>query len=130
MKLVISFPGNKKVTAGFNGFTVTTDQPTDHGGNGTDPAPFELFLASIGTCAGYFVKAFCDERNLNTEGLSITEEAIWDPKEHRLSHLDLTLHLPVGFPEKYKPAVISAANLCSVKKAIANPPEFSIRAES
>lgn len=128
MKLQITFPGNKKVSASFDGFTVTTDQPLDNEGDGSAPAPFDLFLASIGTCAGYFVKSFCEERKISTEGLSLTEEAIWDESTHRLKSLELSIHLPSDFPEKYRNAVISAANLCSVKKTMMNPPEFTITA--
>lgn len=130
MKLQITFPGNKKVAASFDGFTVTTDQPKDNEGDGSAPAPFDLFLASIGTCAGYFVKSFCEERKIEIEGLTLTEEAVWDEETHKLKSINLMIHLPQGFPDKYKNAVISAANLCSVKKTLLNPPEFTIKAET
>jgi len=52
MELVISFPGGKRVDAQVGDFTLRTDQPKDHGGDGSAPEPFALFLASIGTCAG------------------------------------------------------------------------------
>ncbi len=130
MKLQITFPGNKKVSATFDGFTVITDQPKNNEGDGSAPAPFDLFLASIGTCAGYFVKSFCEERKIEIQGLSLTEDAVWDEETHKLKSVNLTIHLPAGFPEKYKNAVISAANLCSVKKTLLNPPEFIIKTET
>lgn len=130
MQLKISFPGNKKVSATFDGFTVITDQPKDNEGDGSAPAPFDLFLASIGTCAGYFVKSFCEERKIEIDGLSLTEDAVWDEETHKLKSVNLTIHLPAGFPEKYKNAVTSAANLCSVKKTLLNPPEFIIKTET
>jgi len=34
--------------------------------------------------------------------------------------------LPFDFPEKYKAAVINAAELCAVKKTINHPPKFEI----
>jgi organic hydroperoxide reductase OsmC/OhrA len=64
-KMRIYFAGNKKVYAEFNGFTVQTDQPVEGGGDGTAPAPYDLFLASLGTCAGIYVKGFCDSRGLS-----------------------------------------------------------------
>ena len=64
MSIKVHFPGNKKVHAESNGFTIETDQPLKAGGDGTAPAPFELFLASLATCAGIYVKSFFDARSL------------------------------------------------------------------
>ena len=55
MEMEIFFEGNKKVSANLNGTIIRTDQPLQAGGNGSAPAPFDLFLASIGTCAGIYV---------------------------------------------------------------------------
>ncbi|MDP3544118.1 MAG: OsmC family protein [Elusimicrobiota bacterium] len=126
----IRFAGNKKVTAEFDGFTVTTDQPKEAGGDGSAPAPFELFLASLGACAGIFVLSFCRKRDLPTEGLELTQTAEWDDAAHRVSKITLKIQLPKGFPEKYRDSVISTANLCTVKKHITNPPAFEIVTEA
>jgi ribosomal protein S12 methylthiotransferase accessory factor len=126
MELEIFFAGNKKVNASFNGFVVKTDQPINGGGNGDDPSPFELFLASLGTCAGIFVKSFCDQRNLPTDNIKIIEHIERDPAKHTVSKIGLEILLPADFPEKYRNAVISAADLCTVKRLIQNPPEFDV----
>lgn len=130
MEMNIRFPGNKKVTAEFDGFTVSTDQPKEAGGDGSAPAPFELFLASLGTCAGIFVLGFCRKRDLPTEGLELTQIAEWDDAAHRVSKITLKIRLPKGFPEKYRDSVISTANLCTVKKHFLNPPAFEITTEA
>jgi ribosomal protein S12 methylthiotransferase accessory factor len=129
MDMRITFPGNKQVAAEFDGMTVLTDQPKDAGGDGKAPAPFELFLASLGTCAGIFVLSFCRKRGLPTEGLEILQSAHWDEAEHRVSKIALTIKLPAGFPEKYRDSVVATANLCTVKKHLAKPPEFEITTE-
>jgi putative redox protein len=126
MEIEIFFAGNKKINANINGFTVKTDQPVQGGGDGQEPTPFELFLASLGTCAGIFVKSFCDQRNLPTENIRIIEHVERDPVKHSISKIGLEIKLPADFPEKYKSAVISAADLCSVKKLIQNPPEMTV----
>ncbi len=128
MEMRIRFPGNKKVSAEFDGFTVMTDQPKDAGGEGGAPAPFDLFMASLGTCAGIFVLSFCRRRSIPTEGLEIVQRVDWDEAAHRVSKVALEILLPEGFPEKYRESVISAANLCTVKKHILNPPDFEITA--
>lgn len=126
MELEIFFAGNKKVNAAFNGFIVRTDQPVMSGGDGDDPTPFELFLAALGTCAGIFVKSFCDQRYLPTDKIKIIEHIERDPVKHTVSKIELEILLPSDFPEKYKSAVINAADLCTVKRLIQNPPELKV----
>lgn len=126
MEMIIRFPGNKKVSAEFGGYTVMTDQPKEAGGDGSAPAPFDLFLASLGTCAGIFALSFCRKRELPTEGLEIVQKAEWDDAAHRVSKVTLTITLPRGFPEKYRDALVSTVNLCTVKKHLAAPPAFEV----
>ena len=122
----VSFQGNKKVAADFAGFKVLTDQPKDDGGDETAPSPFQLFLASLGTCAGFFVLSFCQKRNISTEGIELVQTAQWDPEKHLVSKILLEIRVPSGFPEKYKASLISAANLCAVKRHLHEPPRFEI----
>ena len=126
MNMDITFPGGLKVDAGFHGFTVHTDQPQDHGGDGAAPAPFDVFLASIGTCAGFYVLRFCQQRGLATAGLGLTLETVKDPEAGRIATIRLDIRLPEGFPEKYREAVIRAADQCAVKRHIVEAPRFEV----
>ena len=67
----ITFDGGKVITAHTRGHSIVTDQPLDNGGGDTAAAPFDLYLASIGTCAGVYVKSFCDNRQIPTDGIRI-----------------------------------------------------------
>jgi putative redox protein len=122
----ILFPGGVAVEARFDGFSVITDQPADHGGQGSAPAPFDLFLASLGTCAGLYALRFCQERELSTEGLKLTLQTEKETEKPRLSKVKLAIQLPIDFPEKYRTAIIRAANRCTVKRTILDPPEFEV----
>ena len=126
MQMKIGFPGNKKVAAEFDGFTVLTDQPVEAGGDGSAPAPFDLFLASIGTCAGIFVLSFCRKRDIPTEGLELLQTAEWNEALHRVTKITLEIRAPKDFPEEYKNSLISVAALCTVKKHLQDPPAFEI----
>lgn len=130
MAMEIFFNGGKVVTAKMDDHLIITDQPLDNGGGNTAPAPFDLYLASIGTCAGIYVKSFCDRRNIPTHGIKIIQNVEFDPEKRLPSNIRLDIQLPADFPEKYKDAVISSAELCAVKKSIADPPEFQITASS
>jgi putative redox protein len=122
----ITFEGGKVVTAHSHDHIIRTDQPLDSGGSNSAPSPYELFLASIGTCAGIYVKSFCDNRNLPTEDIKIIQSYEWNKETGLPVNIKLDIKLPADFPEKYKASLIHVADLCKVKKTIANPPKFEI----
>jgi putative redox protein len=126
--MIVTFPGGKRVDAEYAGYTFRTDQPPQGGGEGSAPPPFDLFLASIATCAGIYVKGYCDSRGIATEGLGLEMRIEREPEKHRVVRMVLEIKLPEGFPEKHREAVIRAADLCAVKKHILQPPAFEIRA--
>ena len=125
--MIVRFPGGKRVDAEYGGFTIRTDQSPQGGGEGSAPQPFDLFLASIATCAGIYVKGYCDSRGIATESLGLEMHIEREPEKQRVARLVLEIRLPQGFPEKHREAVIRAADLCAVKKHILNPPTFEIR---
>jgi putative redox protein len=125
--MIVRFPGGKRVSAEYEGFTVQTDQPVEAGGQGSAPPPFDLFLASIGTCAGIYVKGYCDARGIDAKDLRIEMQVEREPDGKRVARLAIEIHLPPGFPEKHRDAVARAADLCAVKKHILHPPAFEIR---
>jgi putative redox protein len=123
----IYFAGNKQVFADFNGFTVKTDQAVKSGGAGTYPEPFALFLAALGTCAGIYVKSFCDQRGIPTDQIRLTQESRFDAVKHIIGDVDLTIHVPSDFPEKYEQAMIQTASLCAVKRHLKEDIRFNIK---
>ncbi|MCE5255049.1 MAG: OsmC family protein [Actinomycetia bacterium] len=124
MDMEVYFPGNKKVYARYKGFVIETDQPARAGGDESAPAPFDLFLASIGTCAGIYVLSFLEQRGLSTDGAGIVLRQERDPDTKLVSKISLEIKLPADFPEKYRDAVIRAADMCAVKRHLDNPPVF------
>jgi len=122
----ISFAGGVAVNAAFRGFTVQTDQPEHAGGANGAPSPFELFLASLGTCAGFYALRFCQQRDIATEGMRLTLDTARNPDSKRLDKVQIVLHLPAAFPEKYRDTILRAVDQCAVKKAIFDPPEISV----
>lgn len=127
MEMRISFPGGAAaVNADFGGHLVRTDQPRRAGGDGTAPTPFDLFLASIGTCAGFYALSFCQKRDIDTRDLIVRLETIRDPDRKRIARIVITVELPPGFPEKYQAAIVRAIDQCAVKRHILEPPEFTI----
>ena len=122
----ITFEGGKVVTAHIHGHSIKTDQPVDNGGTNTAPSPFEIYLASIGTCAGIYVKSFCDNRQIPTDGIKIMQRTENSKETGLPVSITLDIKVPSDFPEKYRASLIHVAELCKVKKSIANPPVFEI----
>lgn len=116
----------QKVTAKYKGFELITDQPEKAGGDNEALAPFDLFLLSIGTCAGWYVKSFCQKRDLSEEGIRVTQKHHFNTEKRLIDRIDIKIHLPESFPDKYRDAVIKAAGQCTVKKHILDAPEFDI----
>lgn len=122
----IQFPGGLRVQALHEGFLIRTDQPEKSGGTGTAPSPFDLFLASIGTCAGFYVLRFFQQRGLDAEGLGLRVTPEWDPERKLTSRIRIEVELPGTFPEKYREAVLRAVDQCSVKRHLLDPPAFDV----
>jgi putative redox protein len=126
MEMFIEFPGGSRVDAHFGNFTVPTDQPP----KASAPMPFEIFLASIGTCAGIYVLGFCKQRGLSTEGLRIVQRNHSNPTTGMVDEIELEIQIPPTIPEKYRDSLIRSAELCKVKKHMEQPPKFIITTQA
>lgn len=126
MKIQLSFPGGVAVDATVKGHLVHTDQPSPAGGD-TGPSPFDLFLASIATCMGFYALRFCQERSLSTEGLGLTLEPSRRDAGGPVTTIGVELQLPEGFPPKYAEAIRRAVDHCAVKRHMMTPPDFQLR---
>lgn len=126
MDMEIIFPGGRKVNAIYKGFTIKTDQSKDGGGEDSAPTPFDLFLASIGTCAGVYVLFFCQARNIPTEKIKLMLRIERNRESKMVSRIVIEILLPSDFPEKYREQLAKVADKCTVKKHLENPPHFDI----
>jgi len=124
-QLEVSFPGGKRVDVRIRDFEIATDQPIKVGGGASAPQPFDLFLASLAACAGFYALNFCQSRTISTAGLRLS--MLWEREEKPPSRARarLQLTLPAGFPAKYREGIVRAIELCAVKKQLQNPPEFT-----
>ncbi|MES9990326.1 MAG: OsmC family protein [Candidatus Thiodiazotropha sp.] len=122
----VSFVGGKRIQAKVGDYTVETDQPIKYGGQASAPAPFDLFLASLATCAGIFAWNFCESRKLSTEGIDLQMDCVEDEKKKMIVKVIFRLTLPADFPDKYRNGIIKAMELCAVKRHMQETPEFSV----
>ena len=122
MAMQITFGDGDRVDAVYKGKTIATDQ------EGPLPEPFELFLASIGTCTGYYVGKFCRSRDIPTDGIRLEMRRILYPDSKMIERIEIDVQLPENFPEKYRTAVVRAARQCTVTKHLDQPPVVEVEA--
>jgi len=122
----IRFPGGMHVEAEYRGFVIRTDQTEKAGGESSAPSPFDLFLASLGTCTGYYVLAFCRKRDIQADEIELTMEMVRNEERHLIERIDITVHLPESFPKRYVNACLKSAAQCTVKKHLQDPPAIVI----
>jgi len=122
----VNFPGGLRVDAEYKGFVIKTDQPVRYGGDGTAAAPFDLFMVSIAACAGFYVVAFCREREIPTENAGVVMRMEKDPISKLIGKIIIEISLPPDFPDKYKRAIVKAVDTCTVKLNIIKAPAFEI----
>jgi len=120
MEMEIVFPGEERVDARLGDMVIPTNQ------DGSAPAPFGLFLASIGTCAGIYVLSFCRQRGIPTENIRIVQRMYSNPLNRMIEKIELDIQVPPDFPDKYREALIRSANQCAVKKHLEQPPAFEV----
>ncbi len=126
MNMKVEFPGGLRVDTRVRGHVIATDQPLGAGGADSAPAPFDLFLASLATCAGYYALRFCQSRELSTAGLGVELEVVRDPGRPGIERVDLRLELPDEFPDRYRDAIRRAVDQCAVKRFVATPPPIGL----
>ncbi len=125
-ELKVVFGENDKIDVEYKGFTIKTDQPVRDGGDNSAASPFDLFLASLAACAGYYALSFCRERKIPTEGLAVTMTTERGEVSKMIDKITVEVVPPPGFPEKYRLALIKAVDHCTVKAHILRPPQFEI----
>lgn len=123
----VTFPGGKRVDAALGTRRIPTDQPVAGGGTDTAPGPLDLFLASLATCAGFYVLSFCQSRGIPIDGVELVQRHWLDGHSHLPSRVELEITLPPTFPEPLRPAVLRAAAGCKVKRILAAPPEVIVQ---
>jgi ribosomal protein S12 methylthiotransferase accessory factor len=126
MEIKVNFLDKLRQEARFDDFTVIADQPIRYKGDGSAPGPFDYFLASSALCAAYFVKAYCDARNIPTENMRLSHNNIVDPENRYKQTFKIQIQLPPDISAKDREGILRSIDRCSVKRVVQNGPEFII----
>ncbi len=126
MEINVNFLDKLRLEAKFDDFTVIADQPIRYKGDGSAPGPFDYFLVSSALCAAYFVKLYCETRNISTENIKLSQNNIVDPENRYQQVFKIQVELPEDISDKDRQGILRSIDRCSVKRVIQNNPEFVI----
>lgn len=126
MEIKVNFLDNLRLEAKFDDFTVVADQPIRYKGDGSAPGPFDYFLASSALCAAYFVKLYCDTRNIPTDNIRLSQNNIVDPENRYNQIFKIQVELPADISAKDRQGILRSIDRCTVKKVVQAGPEFVI----
>ena len=125
----VTWDGGVRFTADVRGHKVSVDQPVKAGGEDSAPMPLELMPASLGTCVAFFVQQFLATRGIDPTGLTVAVGVAGATNPHRIGRFDVQVSLPGGIPERYRDAVIRAAETCTVHHTLTHQPAIAVRLE-
>ena len=126
MEIKVNFLDKLRLEAKFDDFTVVSDQPIRYKGDGSAPGPFDYFLVSSALCAAYFVKLYCETRNISTENIRLSQNNIVDPVNRYQQIFKIQVELPSDIPEVDRRGILRSIERCTVKKVVQAGPEFVI----
>ena len=126
MEIKVNFLDKLRLEAKFDDFTVIADQPIRYKGDGSAPGPFDYFLASSALCAAYFVKLYCETRNIPTENIRLSQNNIVDPENRYQQIFKIQVELPADISAKDRQGILRSIDRCTVKKVVQAGPEFVI----
>ena len=126
MEIKVNFLDKLRLEAKFDDFTVIADQPIRYKGDGSAPGPFDYFLASSALCAAYFVKLYCNTRNIPTENIRLSQNNIVDPENRYAQIFKIQVELPADISDKDRQGILRSIERCTVKKVVQEGPQFVI----
>ena len=126
MEIKVNFLDKLRLEAKFDDFTVVADQPIRYKGDGSAPGPFDYFLASSALCAAYFVKLYCDTRNISTENIRLSQNNIVDPDNRYQQIFKIQIELPEHISTRDRQGIRRSIERCTVKRVVQAGPEFVI----
>jgi ribosomal protein S12 methylthiotransferase accessory factor len=126
MEIKVNFLDNLRLEAKFDDFTVVADQPIRYKGDGSAPGPFDYFLASSALCAAYFVKLYCNTRNIPTDNIRLSQNNIVDPEDRYKQIFKIQVELPADISAKDRQGILRSIDRCTVKKVVQTGPDFVI----
>jgi uncharacterized OsmC-like protein len=124
--MTLSWMGGVQFRVEVRNHHLVVDQPVEEDGQDQGVTPVEMFVASLGTCMGYFAARFFQRHKIHTDGFKISMEWDYAEQPHRVG--DITAHL--SFPVKLEPTMKARLQKvlegCTVHQSLIHPPKVTV----
>jgi len=123
----ISWEGGLRLQAAARKHRILTDQPEEEGGEDQGMTPVELFVASLGTCIGFYAVRFFQRHGISAKGLKIRMSWSYSEQPHRVGSLkaevDVAQKVDAGMMDRLQKVVEG----CTVHHSISISPKISVQ---
>jgi uncharacterized OsmC-like protein len=105
---------------------IVSDQPTENGGFDEGMTPPELFLSSLGSCAGFYAAQYLKKKGLATEGTIVRVFAEKAKNPARLDDFRIEVDVPAAISEGDRKGVEEAVRHCLIHNTLLHPPTIAL----
>ena len=132
MDVKVVYSGGKRFEAFARNHHVVSDQPLDDDGSDKGMTPSELFLASLGSCAGYYAAEYLMARGLPTDGLEVRVSGLKEGKPVRIASLHVEVTAPglEAADARHRDGIRHAVDACLIHNTLLIPTQVDIHVAS
>lgn len=126
MEVTVEHLGDVQFEVRARQHAIVVDQPPENGGYDEGMTPPELFLASLGSCAGFYAALYLRKHQLATEGtrVKVMAEKLKDPA--RIDNFVIEIESPAALSERHRSGVEAAVHHCLIHNTLLHPPKIAI----
>jgi putative redox protein len=106
--------------------TIVSDQPAENGGFDEGMTPPELFLSSLGSCAGFYAAQYLKKKGLASEGTMVRVFAEKAKNPARLDNFKIEVDVPAAVDEEHRKGVEEAVHHCLIHNTLLHPPTITL----
>ena len=106
--------------------TVISDQPAENNGYDEGMTPPELLLASLGSCAAYYVVDYLKRNKLPQQGTSVRVTAEKAKAPFRLDNFKVEVEVQGELDDSHLRGVEEAVHRCLIHKTLLHPPQIAV----
>ena len=130
MEVLVEHLGDVQFAIKAREHTIVSDQPVENGGHDEGMTPPELFLASLGSCAGFYAAMYLRKHKLVSEGTLVRVQAEKLKNPARMDNFRIDIEVPGGLPESHQAGVEEAVHHCLIHNTLLHPPQMVIEVKS
>jgi len=127
MEVIVEHMGAVQFEIRARQHVIASDQPVEDGGFDEAMTPPELLLASLGSCAGYYVAHYLKTRNLAPSGTRVRVSAEKAKNPARMDDFQIEVNVPAECTEQDRAGIEKAVHKCLIHNTLLHPPTIALK---